>query len=163
MLLFELLNKPGQWEEIEAAGDDWKAEMKMPDGRVIEFHIHEGHYPNTAEIEFSDKSQTRIGDSVGITGEGGELVIFSTALEIINEFFQKNPDKVLFFSASERNRASLYARMLNRKLPPGYETFTNEEQGFGGTETYFYIGKPEPLKQMTDEREKREREFAERR
>lgn len=156
MLLFELLNKPGEWKEVPTNHPgDFKAVMELPGGRQIEYLIHKGYYPNTVEYEFSDKSQSSIADRIGINGAGDELVIFSTAVEILSKYLQQNPNQVVIFTSEENNRTSLYSRLLKRKLPSGLTYREEDDEGEGK----FLIGTPQAMEQLDKTIEQKRQEW----
>jgi hypothetical protein len=71
-------------------------------------------------------------DSMGITGTGDELDVFSAAVKLLKEFMNSKWQKRFYFTAklSEHSRVKLYDRMAKRVIReiPGweFETFSDD-------------------------------------
>ena len=124
MLLFELLDKPLEWQETFNSPEGYVAEFNLPDGRtfgtVFEFVRDE---PPIYEISFSDKqaSKQEVHD---ISNKGSELLIFATVMDIIQTFVADNPDSLVYFTAKEPSRQKLYNRMVSRFVKPPLSSAT---------------------------------------
>jgi len=63
-----------------------------------------------------------------ISGSGSEIKVFSTVVSIIKTFVKSEKPEVIYFSAKEKSRQSLYAAMV-RKLGKGYSNAKYTWQG----------------------------------
>ena len=66
-----------------------------------------------------------------ITGQGDELVIFSTVSKAILEFISKHNPNLIAFSAKEPSRAKLYKRMSQRLTGYTIDPELSKQAGFG--------------------------------
>lgn len=71
------------------------------------------------EVEFKVVEGGNPGNRFGVTGTGNAAVVMSTIVDITKQFIKDYYDKidVLVFSAKERSRRDLYARMVHRLIP----------------------------------------------
>lgn len=139
MKLFELLNKPVEWDKTYdfTGGEEHYVEFTTPKGRKMTFKVAwVNKNPTTFEMEFADDEANRYEDRFGITGKGDQLAIFATVLEMAQKFIQQNPNTVLYMSAEEPSRIKLYESMMRRFVKPPLAYFSKSKYH----ETGFWIG-----------------------
>lgn len=64
-------------------------------------------------------------ESTLVTGQGNELKVFASVVNIIKNFIKKNDPLVISFFAKEGNRSKLYDRMVKR-FAKGYTVKTSK-------------------------------------
>jgi hypothetical protein len=104
---------------FSAHASEFRTKARIGD-RNIDFEALKYSSANTWEIAFTE---SRPGNkSVGKTGSGSELQVFSFVIESIKEFIARyKPDLIEFSShKADGNRTSLYTKILNRIKVPGY-------------------------------------------
>ena len=72
------------------------------------------------EIEFKiNNPEVPTGGRFGVTGTGNAAIVMSTVVDVVKGFLNKKRGEVtqITFSAKERSRRDLYARMVKRLLP----------------------------------------------
>jgi hypothetical protein len=109
----ELFDKPARWQLTGDTRDtvDYQSNVNGKDLAVV-FDIIA---PETWEVIFAVDSQ------LAATGEGDgdEMKVFSTVLDIISDFIKNKDPEQLYFTAeksldSGRSRIRLYNRLVNR-------------------------------------------------
>jgi hypothetical protein len=116
MILQEIFDSTYEYEVKLDHRGIYLVEFRDKDGRYIEVEFSKSKDQDIWLIEF-----TRDG-SVVATGEGDAPKILSTVAAITQEFIDKKTPAFLVFSASkhDRARASVYRRMIMRKVLPYY-------------------------------------------
>lgn len=159
MLLFELLDNPVEWTLTTNKDRQVAYAFTLPDGReiVVNFALLGTFDKNTSFttdagvnvwiLVFRDNEEPQRDDDgeevdpFGVTGGGGELIIFATVLEIVADFLQNHPNDVVRFSADEPNRQTLYHRLISRYIKPPIEVVTRNQDSF-------FIGHKDALANM---------------
>lgn len=129
--LTELFDKPLRyhWENNKTA------EFVINDKNYsIEFSIFENSKGlREADVHFNLRDDADVA-RIDLTNTGDEIKVFSTILQIINEFIKNNNVDVLTFSAEEPSRINLYKRIAN-KFSKHVKTFERE----WGVEFWVYL------------------------
>jgi hypothetical protein len=126
MILFEIFNKPADWEYV----------YNHPGLTTATFIVNGIHYKFTAERVFHP-SATKVNgkwddglpatwiieftadvkDGWGVINMGGAPEVFATVIAIMRHFIQQRDPKILSIGAVESNRMRLYKRMIRVILP----------------------------------------------
>ena len=141
MLLFELMNKSLPVDEVHNDEHEVTYRFYLPDGRIyiIEYNKLSDN-PATWELTFHDSSDSSV-EQYKLTNKGSEIPIFVTVFTNLGEFVKTHPDDVIFFTADDAKRASVYNKFAKRVVP--YIQTDMSPEG----KTQFYIGKPEHVQQ----------------
>ena len=134
-IITELFDSTTQWKLVKATNDD----------RVYSWTSGDVNYELKAEgnittlgfwwIDFSATNPDI--PSIGLTGTGNELQVFSTVIDIIvNDIIPATSPRWIAFSASLTDglgkkiaRADLYSRLVKKYLPANYEAEITDEGG----------------------------------
>ena len=112
MLLNELFDNPTEWKYYNVSEYGAAAAFRIADNRytvtIVEWD------DNVYEITFSiaDVVNQSKYDRHGITNTGNQYTVFSTVKDILKDFMSKHKTLALVFTAKEKSRASLYAKMV---------------------------------------------------
>lgn len=92
-------------------------------------------------VEFVE--ETAKGVTHKLTGSGGEFEVFGVVKKMMDDFISKYDPKEIRFSASKKDasRAKLYASLLKRYVPKGYEYQVLDKYGTDDTNYFFIINK----------------------
>ena len=145
------LFKPGKknWEWGFRGSEEVEAKFEVG-GVPYKFYASTDpvFFPGTWEVEFSSRSAEEPtsprGAKFGLTGTGNSAEVMSIVADIMREFLQMYQGNVskLLFTADEKSRQSLYARMTKRLLP-NWELTQNGKQ--------FVLSNPELTEEIIDE------------
>lgn len=141
MRLNELLNKPLPWKQVKNTSDEIVYHFELPDGRTYSIDYEDmGSSPDFKawEVSFSDVNDNSR-KKYGMSGKGQQIAILSTSFANLAEFTNHNPNDVLFFTADDTKRASIYNRLSSKYFSHFITGPTSESA------TAFYVGKPETV------------------
>ena len=112
MLLNELFDNPVEWKYYNVSESGAAAAFVIGDNRYI-VTINEYDYTVYNIIfEIANVNDQTKYDSHGITNTGNQYAVFSTVKDILKDFMSKHKTLALVFTAKEKSRASLYAKMV---------------------------------------------------
>lgn len=128
-ILLELFDRPAQWKMT--ANRPSYVEYKS---NVNDKNLTVSFYFDDDDNHWSVTFATDLGTDV--TGEGDEVVIFSTVLDIIDDFVSlKDPEKIFFMADKNKtgrdSRIRLYDRLIRQYVP---------SIGFKLEDRYEYMG-----------------------
>ena len=127
----ELFNEPARWQLDRDTRDvvGYQSNVNSKDLEVA-FNLTS---PGTWEVIFSVDSELAMTGK----GDGDEMKIFSTVLDIISDFIKNKDPEKLYFTAEEspvygRSRIRLYNRLVKRFASSrGYRLKDKDEDGWG--------------------------------
>lgn len=101
-----------------------QARFNTPDQREIRISFHDQNLSSAqlVEITFSSKSINPDNPSLGtmgVTGEGDAVKIFSTVYRAIVDYVSQHHPEYLYFTADEPSRQKLYQHMVSRLTRSG--------------------------------------------
>ena len=115
----ELFDKPARWKMTSNRPTYVEYESNI-NGRRLRVTFN-GSFDEKWEVFFD------VDTEIGITGGGDEVKIFSTVLDIMKDFIQRNSPEELYFTASKEvhdkntgkisftdSRSRLYSRLIRR-------------------------------------------------
>ena len=107
----ELFDRPAQWRLVLYDDDLWVYVANINDKKLqVNFQLSND---DIWVVTFS------IDGDLAITGEGDEIKIFSTVLDVMKDFIQREVPQDLYFTAaktpeSNNSRIKLYTRLIKR-------------------------------------------------
>lgn len=128
MYITELFDQPSiKWKWDYKSVSEAEATFVVGDIQYRFYAYTSSGAPTSWDVEFRVEGGDNVSNRFGITGTGNAAIVMSTVVAILKEFLQIYKNKVtkLTFSAKERSRIDLYARMVRRLLP----TWTSSKQG----------------------------------
>lgn len=116
MRLFEIMNKPLEWEWTIQHSDNQSAEFIVGEMTyTVFFKLSEaremGEYWH---VSFSVTGGEFRANRADITGSGNAFAVFSTVLNILQDFIQNENPNQLILSAKEKSRRKLYDRIAKK-------------------------------------------------
>jgi hypothetical protein len=145
MLLHELFkNDKIDWKWGFRGSQEAEATFVVGD---VQYHFYAYSHsarPTIWEVEFRAVEGVDPRNKFGVTGTGNAAQVMAIVVEILGEFLQKYDDKIqsLTFSAKERSRRDLYARMV-RRLLPNWDFKLEDRQ--------FFLTRPTTIKETAEE------------
>lgn len=151
MKLIELFNRPNQVEPQQQTDDYQAYKAKLSDGHTlnIEFQkaLFSGDDANEWELEFKRQRPTEDASQATNkkTGDGAEVEVMSTVMNLASNFLRSRQPNVLEFSAERpendprpESRINLYRRMAQRIAAP-YQYEVSEQDN--GNHVFFRLTK----------------------
>lgn len=139
----EVLNKPVPWQWYNKDKYNYSAKFRVGDASY-EVWLDNNTVPYGDNFHQDDwelvfRLSHLVGNpdvsAYGITKTGGELVVFSTVIEIVKAFVREKQPGRIWFTAKEESRKRLYKAFLalvSRQIP-GYTGHLNTDPTTPGT------------------------------
>jgi hypothetical protein len=137
MLLTEIFDQPAAWKILYQSDTELEVTFGIKDMRYVvrilaEIDENDNiEIPSTWSVEFVTLNpDDELGEdgNADITGTGNQHIVFSTLVNILQNFIkQYNPD-IVNFGAREANRFKLYQHLIKRVVP----TWKSTTSGIAG-------------------------------
>jgi len=116
MLLKEILNKPYNYKWNFKGMQLWIAEFATESKVKYEVGFNDMNTQNNPdmrfwEVQFHNLDQK---NASAISGTGDEFRVFATIMAITQEVIKKTDPKILYFTAKEKSRVSLYKKLISK-------------------------------------------------
>ena len=134
MRINELFDRPVEWELATSRSDVYEYEFRLED----KLYYVDFEDPVDGVWRFNFGFMSGGEGQTGIMGTGYEYEVFSTVIEIVQDFLQRVNPNGLMFTAKELSRKKLYNRMIKR-VPGNYKIASGEMGGM----KFYYIYRPD--------------------
>lgn len=117
MLLYEAFDKP---YKVRLKGHNfkdttqWIGEFNSSNGDEYRINIEKDNIWNKPWSVLFWNKDAGLDKATGLVGKGDQYRIFATVMYVLKKFIKKEQPNIFTFEALEKNRASLYEKMIEK-------------------------------------------------